>query len=211
MTLQDELTRGLAGLSIPRAHDLESKLLKYLALVQKWNGVYNLTAIRDPEKMLTHHVLDSLSAAPYVNGRRVADIGSGAGFPGIPVALAFPRTTVALVESSHKKSAFLKQAVIELELHNVTVENIRAEAWRPSTLFDVVMSRAFSDLGEFVALAGHLCAPGGVLVAMKGVYPYEELHQIPSQYHVDEVKPLTVPGLNAERHLVVLRASTQAP
>jgi 16S rRNA (guanine527-N7)-methyltransferase len=210
MTLELELSRGLDALGITSAHDLQSKLLKYVALIQKWNGVYNLTAIREPDRMLTHHILDSLSVAPYLKGRRIADVGSGAGLPGVPLALARPDTCVTLVESSHKKSTFLKQTIIELELQNVEIQNVRAEAWRPSALFDVVISRAFSDLGEFLAVSAHLCKREGVLVAMKGVYPHDELNHIPPQYQVQEIKALTVPGLHADRHLVILGARDPA-
>jgi 16S rRNA (guanine527-N7)-methyltransferase len=205
MTVDAALASGLEALHLSAVDEVEDKLLAYIALVQKWNHVYNLTAIREPERMLTHHVLDSLSVVPHLTGKRIVDVGSGAGFPGIPIALALPRSNVTLVESSHKKSTFLKQAVIELEVKNVEVANARAEAWHPSQPFDIVISRAFSDLGEFVTLAGHLCAPDGVLAAMKGVYPYDELNHVPTGYHVDEVKPLIVPGLEAERHLVMIR------
>jgi 16S rRNA (guanine527-N7)-methyltransferase len=152
--------------------------------------------------MLTHHVLDSLAVVPHLAGRRIVDVGSGAGLPGIPIAAALPGSQVILLESSHKKSTFLSQAAIELGLKNVNVENTRAEAWRPRSLFDIVISRAFSDLGEFIAVAAHLCTPEGVLVAMKGVYPYDELNSIPEGYRVQAVTPLAVPGLVAERHLV---------
>jgi 16S rRNA (guanine527-N7)-methyltransferase len=198
------LASGLAELHLPALQQVAHKLLNYVALLRKWNSVYNLTAIREPAKMLTHHVLDSLSVVPHLTGGWIVDVGSGAGLPGIPIALALPQSRVTLVESSHKKSAFLKQVVIELELENVEVQNARAEAWQPSPRFDIVISRAFSDLGEFLALAGHLCADDGVLVAMKGVYPYDELYQIPAGYRVVEVKPLMVPGLEGERHLVLI-------
>ncbi|HEV7392504.1 MAG TPA: 16S rRNA (guanine(527)-N(7))-methyltransferase RsmG [Burkholderiales bacterium] len=211
MTVDAALASGLEALHLSAVDEVEDKLLVYIALVQKWNRVYNLTAIREPEKMLTHHVLDSLSVVPHLTGMRIVDVGSGAGLPGIPIALALPRSYVTLVESSHKKSTFLKQAVIELELKNVEVANARAEAWHPSPRFDIVISRAFSDLGEFVALAGHLCAEDGVLAAMKGVYPYDELNRVPAGYHVDEVKPLNVPGLEAERHLVMIRPVKEPP
>ncbi|MGZ5090570.1 MAG: 16S rRNA (guanine(527)-N(7))-methyltransferase RsmG [Burkholderiales bacterium] len=206
MTLDATLASGLDVLHLPALHRVEQKLLNYVALLRKWNSVYNLTAIREPAKMLTHHVLDSLSVVPHLTGERIVDVGSGAGLPGIPIALALPQSRLTLVESSHKKSTFLKQAVIELQLENVEVQNARAEAWQPSQRFDIVISRAFSDLGEFVALAGHLCAADGVLAAMKGVYPHDELNQIPPGYQVAEVKPLRVPGLEAERHLVLIHA-----
>lgn len=192
------------------------RLLDYGALLAKWNRVYNLTAIRRPEQIVTHHLLDSLAVAPYVVGPRVADIGTGAGLPGIPLALLHPDWTVALVESNHKKATFLEQARIELGLGNVQVVTERVEGWQPVHGFDTVICRAFSDLAEFVRLAGHLCtsqggfpggAGGGRLLAMKGVYPFEEVAQLPSGWVVDQVVALKVPGLDAERHLVVIKKS----
>ncbi len=198
------LERGLQALELPLASDTQAKFLDYLALIDKWNRVYNLTAVRDRGQMLTHHLLDSLAVARYVAGATLADVGSGAGLPGIPLAIARPQMSVTLIESNHKKAAFLKQAAIELALANVEVVNARVEAWESPQRFDVVISRAFSDLPEFVALAGRLCAAGGVLAAMKGVHPYEELAQLPAPYRVRAVIPLTIPGLDAERHLVLI-------
>ena len=206
MTLGAELARGLDALHLPLADAIQEKLLDYIALVAKWNRVYNLTAVRDPERMLTHHVLDSLAVVPHLAGRRIVDVGSGAGLPGIPIAAALPQSQVTLLESNHKKSTFLNQAAIELGLTNVHVENSRAEAWRPNSSFDIVICRAFSDIGEFIVAAAHLCAPDGQLVAMKGVYPYDELNQIPAGYRLQGVTPLSVPGLTAERHLVRIEA-----
>ena len=200
-----ELERGLQALNLPLPQDTQARLHRYLALIDKWNRVYNLTAVRERGQMLARHLLDSLAVAPHLTGGSVVDVGSGAGLPGIPLAIARPQAAFTLVESSHKKSAFLMQAAIELELGNVEVVNARVEVWDPPRRFDVVISRAFSDLAEFVALAGRLASDGGVLAAMKGVYPYEELAQIPAPYRTAAVIPLTVPGLAAERHLVLLR------
>ena len=133
-------------------------MLQYLALIQKWNRVHNLTAVREPEAMLVRHLLDSLAVLPHVAGPRIADVGSGAGLPGIPLALARPEWRVTLVESNHKKTAFLQQARIELNLKNVEVMTERVENFRPTDGFDIVISRAFSDLADFASLAGHLCA-----------------------------------------------------
>jgi 16S rRNA (guanine527-N7)-methyltransferase len=155
--------------------------------------------------MLTYHVLDSLAVAPHIAGKYIIDVGSGSGLPGIPLALALPGSSVTLLESNNKKSTFLKQAVIELALANVDVVHARVEAWNVPQAFDVVISRAFSDLAEFVALAGRHCAAEGVLAAMKGVYPYEEINQLAHDFRLDRVIPLHVPTLDAERHLVVLR------
>lgn len=205
MTLAAELAHGLEALHLTLTHDVQQKLLAYVALIEKWNRVYNLTAVRERDKMLSHHVLDSLAVAPHIAGETLADVGSGAGLPGIPLALARPFAHVTLLEASHKKSAFLRQAAIELALPNVEVVNTRVETWGAPREYDIVISRAFSDLAEFVTLAGRLCSRQGVLAAMKGVYPYEELAQLPSGYRVEALVPLTVPGLNAERHLVLIR------
>ena len=207
MTLEAGLAHGLAALAVPRNADVEHKLLDYLALIQKWNRVYNLTAVREPEKMLTHHVLDSVAVAPHLVGRTVLDVGSGAGLPGIPLAIVLPHAQVTLLDSNQKKSAFQQQAVIELALNNVDVVHARVESWDTPRAFDTVVSRAFADIAELVSAAGRLCAPGGVLAAMKGAYPKEELAQVPASYSVQRVIPLNVPGLGAERHLVLMQAS----
>ena len=204
MSRDDELSRGLEALDLSLPKDAHAKLLQHIELVEKWNRVYNLTAVRELDQMLTQHVFDSLAVASHLKGNTLVDVGSGAGFPGIPLAIARPAMAVTLVEANHKKSAFLKQAVIELGLVNVDVVNARVETWKPATRYDVVISRAFSDLADFVALAGHLCADGGVLAAMKGVYPFEELPQVRAPYRTSAVISLDVPGLAAERHLVVI-------
>ncbi len=153
--------------------------------------------------MVSHHLLDSLAVLPHLGGaKRLADIGSGGGLPGIPLAIARPGLQVALVESNQKKSAFQQQAKIELGLANVSVHCERVEAWQPEEKCDVVISRAFSDLAEFVKLSGHLLAEGGALLAMKGVHPYEEIAQLPAGWRVAEVTLLQVPGVEGARHLV---------
>ncbi|SHM25254.1 16S rRNA m(7)G-527 methyltransferase [Nitrosospira sp. Nsp11] len=208
MRLAAQLSEGIEvlGLALPR--ETQTRMLQYLALIRKWNQVHNLTAVREPEAMLVRHLLDSLAILPHVAGPRIADVGSGAGLPGIPLALARPEWRVTLVETNHKKTAFLQQARIELDLKNVEVMTERVENFHPVDGFDVVISRAFSDLADFAGLAGHLCAPGnggGRLVAMKGVYPHEELAQLPAQFMVEKILPVTVPGLEAERHLVLIK------
>lgn len=208
MNLENELSRGISALGLEIAPQNQQHLLQYLALIVKWNQVHNLTAVREPEKMLTQHLLDSLAVVSHISGPRVADIGSGAGLPGIPLALARPDWSVVLVESNHKKAAFLQQARIELKLENIEVVTERVEHYRPAEKFDVVISRAFSDLAEFVTLAGHLCADAGRLAAMKGIYPHEELAQLPQlapQFMVEKIAPVAVPGLAAERHLVLVK------
>jgi 16S rRNA (guanine527-N7)-methyltransferase len=208
MNLAAQLSDGIEvlGLALPR--ETQTRMLQYLALIRKWNQVHNLTAVREPEAMLVRHLLDSLAILPHVAGPRIADIGSGAGLPGIPLALARPEWHVTLVETNHKKIAFLQQARIELNLKNVEVRAERVENLQSADGFDIVISRAFSDLADFASLAGHLCAPGnggGRLVAMKGVYPHEELAQLPAQFMVEKILPVTVPGLEAERHLVLIK------
>ncbi len=176
----------------------------YLALIAKWNRVHNLTAVRDSAKMVSVHALDCLAILPHLHAASVLDVGSGAGLPGIPIALMWPRARVVLLDSNHKKAAFLRQAAIELGLKNVEVVCERVEMWQPAQKFELVISRAFSDLPEFLKLAGRLCADDGVVVAMKGVYPDEELAQLPATFKLRAAIPLKVPGLSAERHLVVL-------
>ena len=205
MNLARALGDALQALQVPLADAARTRLLDYVALIDKWNRVYNLTAVREPEKMLAHHVLDSLAVTPHVSGSTLLDVGSGAGLPGIPLAIARPQLAVTLLDANHKKAAFLKQAAIELGLDNVDVVNARVEAWDAPRRYDVVISRAFSDLAEFAGLAAAHCAEGGVLAAMKGVHPYEELAQLPASFGVSGVIPLTVPGLDAERHLVLMR------
>ncbi|MDR2239674.1 MAG: 16S rRNA (guanine(527)-N(7))-methyltransferase RsmG [Zoogloeaceae bacterium] len=209
MNAAEQLSRGLAALNLDLPAAAQAKLLAFAALLEKWNKVYNLTALRGEERIVSHHLLDSLAALPHLGAaRRLADIGSGGGLPGIPLAIArsglsgLPGLQVALVESSQKKSAFQQQAKIELGLDGVSVHCARVESWQPAEKFDAVISRAFSDLAEFVALSGHLLAEGGALLAMKGVHPHEEIARLPAGWRVTAVTPLTVPGVTGARHLV---------
>jgi 16S rRNA (guanine527-N7)-methyltransferase len=201
------LEHAAAALHVELADEQAATLERYLDLLEKWNRVYNLTAIRERSRMVTHHLLDSLSVVPHLRGPNVLDVGSGAGLPGIPIAIAQPALRVTLLEANQKKSAFLTQAVGELRLANVTVVTERVESWRTAARFDTIVSRAFADLGEFVAAAGRLLAPRGVIAAMKGVHPYEEIERLPQGYRVLEVVRLAVPGLAAERHLVLAGAA----
>ena len=205
MMLEKTLSSGLEQLGIALDAGTQQRLIDYVALLQKWNKVYNLTAVRDPENMLTQHLLDSLAVLPHICGKQVVDVGSGPGLPGIPLALANPSLDVTLLDSNHKKTTFLRQACLELGLENTTVVCERVEAWRPAERFDTVVSRAFSDLAEFARLALHLCRENGVMLAMKGIYPHEELTRLPDDVALQHVVQLQVPGLGAERHLVVLR------
>ena len=204
MSLAEKLAQGIAelGLHVPAA--TQRKLLDYLVLIAKWNRVHNLTAVRESAKMVSDHLLDCLVVAPYLNARTTLDVGSGAGLPGIPLALMWPQASVTLLDSNHKKAAFLRQATIELGLKNTEVVCERVESWQPQREFELVISRAVSDLPEFLNLAGRLCAADGTLAAMKGLYPHEELAQLPSGFNLRGVVPLKVPGIRAERHLVLL-------
>jgi 16S rRNA (guanine527-N7)-methyltransferase len=204
MSLAAQLARGVAQLDLTLPPQAEPRLLEYLALLQKWNRIYNLTAVREASRMVSHHLLDCLAIVPHVTAGTVLDVGSGAGLPGIPLALAQPRTHVTLLESNHKKAAFLQQAKIELKLDNVAVVCERVEAWRPGRSFEMVISRAFSDLAEYIAAAGRHVAPGGRLAAMKGVYPHDEIIRLPQGWRLHDAVPLTVPGLHARRHLLLL-------
>lgn len=204
MSLAAKLAEGVAQLGLTLPPQAGQRLLEYLALLQKWNRIYNLTAVREPSKMVSQHLLDCLAVVPHVKAATVLDVGSGAGLPGIPLALALPRAHVTLVESSHKKAAFLQQAKLELQLANVAVACERVEQWQPGRTFEMVISRALSDLAEFTRLAGRHVAPGGVLAAMKGIYPHEEAAQLPAGWRLREAIALTVPGLHAKRHLLLI-------
>jgi len=203
MSVEQQLAAGIAALGLTLPDGAEAKLLAYLALLDKWNRVYNLTAVRDAERMVSHHLLDSL-AVPYFQGDTVLDVGSGGGLPGVPLAIARPELQVTLIDSIAKKTAFLLQAKAELGLKNLQVVTGRVEDFRPETGFDVVTSRAFSDLREFVTLTRHLLKPTGRWLAMKGLYPNEEIALLPPGVKVSADHPLVVPGLEATRHLIVL-------
>lgn len=198
------LNEGLETLAIALDATVRARLISYLNLLRKWNKVHNLTAVRDTRQMVTQHLLDCLAVLPHVHGTRIADVGSGGGLPGAVFAIARPDWHVALIDSNHKKAAFLRQAGIELGLGNIEVVTDRVEAYRPEQLFTTVISRAFADIPEFLSLAGHLVAKDGVALAMKGVYPYEELAQMPKEWVQRQVIELAVPGLDARRHLVVI-------
>jgi 16S rRNA (guanine527-N7)-methyltransferase len=199
------LRGGLEALELPLPGETQEKLLAYLDLLAKWNKTYNLTAIRDPGKMISHHLLDSLAVLPHLPQGALADVGSGGGLPGIPLAIAEPTRRVTLNDASHKKAAFLQQAVIELQLANAEVHAGRVQAWRPAQKFACVIARGFAELAEFIATCRHLVAPGGVLAAMKGVFPAAELERVPAGADCRDVRRLRVPLLDAERHLVLCR------
>jgi 16S rRNA (guanine527-N7)-methyltransferase len=205
MTPQAALDMGLGELQLALPGSARRKLLAYLELLAKWNQTFNLTAVRDPLQMVSHHVLDSLAVLGELPRGRLADVGSGAGLPGIPIAIAEPERPVVLIEASHKKGSFLRQAVIELDLANSAVHIGRAEAWRPIEQFAVVISRAFAELLQFITSCRHLVAEGGVLAAMKAGYPHDEIAHVANGCDCSDVRRLRVPLLDAERHLVLCR------
>ncbi len=204
MSPAEQLSAGIAALGLTLPDGAGQKLLAYLALLEKWNRVYNLTAVRDAGRMVSHHLLDSLAAVPHFQGATVLDVGSGGGLPGIPLAIARPELQVTLIDSIAKKTAFLLQAKAELGLANLAVVTGRVEDFRPGAGFDEITSRAFSDLREFVGLTRHLLKPGGHWLAMKGLYPHEEIAVLPAGVKVSADHALAVPGLDATRHLIVL-------
>ena len=206
--LRKMLADGVQELGLNLTDAQIDKMIAYLLLLSKWNSVYNLTAIRDPKEMVKQHLLDSLSAAPvFADAKNVLDVGAGGGLPGMMLAIAYPETKVSMIDTVSKKTAFLSQAKTELGLSNVTVHTGRVEALQVIEKFDVITSRAFSELCNFINWSGHLLANGGQFIAMKGVAPTQEIERLPDGWHVTGVQALSVPGLQAERHLVFVKKS----
>lgn len=201
--LATPLATGLTALGLAHTPAMLTLLLRYLALLVRWNAAYNLTAVRDPGAMLVRHLLDSLSLAPWVLGPRVLDVGSGAGLPGVPLALLRPDLAVTLLDSNRKKTRFLQQAVVELPLPNVQIVWGRAEEYAPKILFDTVTARALGELAEVFTWVRRLSAQNGRILLMKGEYPAQELAHVPAAAK-PQVLPLAVPGLDEARHLVWL-------
>lgn len=204
MDARQVLREGAARMGIALTNTQEDALLHYLALLLKWNKVYNLISRRATDNLVALHLLDSLSVLPYISGPSLVDVGSGAGLPGIPLAIMLPDCHFTLLDSNGKKGGFRTQAAIELGLKNVTVVSARAEEFRPEPGFEQVISRAFATIADMLAVAGHLAAPGGRFLAMKGVYPHGELAEMPPEYRFDKVHTLEVPVLGAERHLAIV-------
>ena len=208
MTLESAIKEGLDTMGLDVSEAQRERLANHLRLVEKWNRVHNLTAVRETNQMVVLHVLDSLSLLPHVgSSATLLDVGSGPGFPGLPLAIARPALKVTLLDSSRKKCTFLEQARTELRLDNLEIVCERVEQWKAPRPFDMVVSRAFAELSDFVLQARHLVGPGGRLLAMKGVYPFDEIARVPASHKVAEVVELSVPSLDAKRHLVLLEAA----
>ena len=202
--IEQAIIEGCGRLNLPLPAGAGVQLVHYLSLLERWNRAYNLTAVRDPDTMVIRHLLDSLSILPWLHGSQVLDVGSGAGLPGIPLAMVRPHCNFCLLDSNGKRTRFLIQAVAELQLTNVSVVRSRVEDYQPAHRFDSIVSRAFATLADLAVGAGRLCAPEGRLLAMKGVFPDDELARLPPGYCVVGVYLLHVPHLEAERHLVHL-------
>jgi 16S rRNA (guanine527-N7)-methyltransferase len=202
------LAHALSDNGLNLSTNLQESFLQYLNLLRHWNRVYNLTAIQDPEDMIMRHILDSLSISPYLQGNRIIDIGTGAGLPGIPLALLHPNKQFTLLDSNNKKTRFLTQALIDLSLKNVDIINMRCENFYPEQPFDSILSRAFASLKVMLQTTQHMSHPQGQFLAMKGSYPEQELGDIPADFKVTAVHRLIVKGLDAERHLVCLEKET---
>jgi len=205
------LADGIAEMQLDVSPAQQTQLMDYLGLMNKWNAVYNLTSLRDPAQMMTHHLLDSLAAVPaFAQAKNVLDVGSGGGLPGIVLAIVRPDMQVSMIDTVHKKTAFLTQVKAQLGLSNATVYTARVEQLQvdEDKRFDVITSRAFADLSDFVNWSGHLLAPGGRYIALKGVAPADEQQRVPAEWRVTGVQPLQVPRLGAERHLVFIQRSS---
>lgn len=201
-TLQQTLERGITALGLDLPADAVARLLDYQALLQRWNGAYNLTAVRDPTEMVTRHLLDSLAILPHVQGQTLADLGTGPGLPGIVLAIAAPGRQILLVDSNGKKVRFLREAIRALKLEGVRAVQSRVEDVEGQ--FDCITARAFASLADMLGWGGHLLAPDGIWLAMKGKMPDGELAAIPAGFALRSAHQLAVPGLPAERHLLVL-------
>lgn len=202
---QQQLQQGIDAMNLSFSVEQQEKMLAYVALLQKWNSTYNLTALRDEASMISHHVLDSLSLMPHLDpSKRLIDVGSGGGMPGILCAISYPEMDMTLLDANRKKTTFLQQVVIELGLSNVQVKSCRVETLADQS-YEIVTSRAFAELADFVNLTRELIHPQGIWLAMKGMYPKEEIERLPDWVEVTAVKALSVPAVAAERHLVCMQ------
>lgn len=205
-----QLEAGCLSLNLAIDSDKIAAFVDYLALFHKWNKAFNLSAIRNPDEMPAKHILDSLSVLPYISAKHIIDVGTGAGLPGIPLAICLPEAQFTLLDANGKKTRFLFQAVQSLGLENVNIEHQRVEAWQPAQPVDAVICRAYSSLPGIVASCTHLLTSEGKILAMKGLIPTDELREVEKHYIVEHVHALTVPGLEGERNLIVLGRRTLA-
>lgn len=201
----EELTLGARELGVELSESQHRQLLAYLALLIKWNKAYNLTAVRDPDEMVSRHLLDSLSVVRFIEGERQLDVGSGGGMPGIPLAILFPEMKVTVLDSNGKKTRFLTQVKLELALTNLEVIHSRAEAFQPALPFNGIISRAFSSLEDFTQWTRHMGDGETRWLAMKGLHPVDELVALPADFHLESAQALAVPGCQGQRHLLILR------
>lgn len=207
--LARELTEGLAALSLRTTERQRAQLLAFLALLEKWNRAYNLTAIKEPRLMLDLHLLDSLSIAGWLKGKAFIDVGTGPGLPGIPLAILFPERHFTLLDSNGKKIRFILQVVHDLQLRNLDAVQKRVEEYQPEQGYDGVISRAFASLEQMLLRCAHLLAKGGLFYAMKGQYPVQELSELPKNYKVVACRQIRVPGVDADRHLIEINDNNQ--
>jgi 16S rRNA (guanine527-N7)-methyltransferase len=198
------LKRGLDALNVPLDETAQQHLLRFLDLLAHWNRAYNLTAVRDPTEMVTRHLLDSLSVLPTLHGKRVLDIGTGAGLPGMPLAIARPELDFTLIDGNAKKIRFVTQACLEIPVPNAHPVHGRVEQYAATEKFDTLLSRAVGSLGDLLGQAAHQCARGGRFVVMKGELPMHEISAVPAGFRIVATPSVRVPGLDAARHLVIL-------
>ena len=201
----EELALGARELGVELSEAQHEQLLAYLALLIKWNKAYNLTAVRNPDEMVSRHLLDSLSVVPFIKGARWLDVGSGGGMPGIPLAILFPEMNITVLDSNGKKTRFLTQVKLELKLDNLEVIHSRAEAYQPSLPFTGIVSRAFSSLEDFTQWTRHMGDGQTQWLAMKGLHPADELVALPADFTLQSAQALAVPGCQGQRHLLILR------
>ena len=207
MTAEQKLADGSVALGLELSSLVLQRLMQYLDLLVRWNKIHNLTAVRDRDDMVTLHLLDSLALLPYINAQRLLDVGSGGGLPGIPIALTHPEIQVTVLDSSQKKTTFLRQVKLDMGLDNLEIVCSRVEDYKPENPYELIVSRAFSDLKLFIKLTHHLLTPQAAWLAMKGVYPRDEIAAL-NNIAVD-VRAINVPGLDAQRHLVLMKVQNK--
>lgn len=205
--LNEQLGYALTENSMEISTSMQDQLIQYLELMQKWNQVFNLTTITAPKDMVYLHLIDSLAVAPYLHGTEMLDVGTGAGLPGIPLAITKPEQHWTLVDKNSKKTRFLTQAIAHLELKNAIAAHTRSEEFHPDHGFDSILSRAFGTIRMFAETTGHLLKPNGILIAMKGKYPQDEINDVPEGFQIQDVTRLYIKGTDVERHIVRIKKS----